>query len=53
MKSHNFYFFLKTKNTKPLELKESSQNGVYVKNLSCFVVNNEAELERLKEIGMS
>lgn len=40
------------KNSKSLELKESPQGGVYVKDLSCFVVNNLAELEKLKEIGM-
>jgi hypothetical protein len=34
-----------------LELKESSEGQVFVKGLSCFVVNNVAELEKLKEIG--
>ncbi|XP_074601505.1 kinesin-like protein KIF3A [Brevipalpus obovatus] len=42
---------LLNKNSKSLELKESPQGGVYVKDLSCFVVNNLSELEKLKEIG--
>ncbi|KAI1309417.1 Kinesin-like protein KIF3A [Halotydeus destructor] len=38
-------------NTKPLELKESTQTGVYIKDLSCYVVNNVSELEKLKNLG--
>ena len=38
------------KGNRGLELKESN-NGVYVKDLSCYVVNNVAELEKLKEVG--
>lgn len=34
-----------------MELKESTQCGVYVKDLSCYVVNNVAELEKLKTAG--
>ena len=40
-----------TRGTKPLELKESTQSGVYVKDLSCYVVNNVSELEKLKNLG--
>lgn len=43
-------FFQQAKGNKALELKESN-NGVYVKDLSCYVVNNVAELEKLKEVG--
>ncbi|RWS13830.1 kinesin-like protein kif3a, partial [Dinothrombium tinctorium] len=32
-------------------LFESAQSGVYVKDLSCYVVNNVSELEKLKQIG--
>ncbi|XP_053200474.1 kinesin-like protein KIF3A [Panonychus citri] len=42
---------LLNKNNKTLELKESAQSGVYVKDLSCFVVNNVNELEKLLEKG--
>lgn len=42
--------FEKAKGNKALELKEAN-NGVYVKDLSCYVVNNVAELEKLKEVG--
>ncbi|KAK4336915.1 hypothetical protein RND71_044031 [Anisodus tanguticus] len=41
---------VKAKDNKALELKESA-NGIYVKDLSCYVVNNVAELEKLKDIG--
>ena len=39
--------------SKSLELKESGQgnNSVYVKNLSCYVVNNVSELQKLKVLG--
>lgn len=33
-----------------MELKESNI-GVYVEGLSCIVVNNVADLEKLKEVG--
>lgn len=36
---------------RPLELRESKMKGVYVKNLSSFLVNNLAELEKLKRLG--
>ncbi|XP_015787992.1 kinesin-like protein KIF3A [Tetranychus urticae] len=42
---------LLNKNSKTLELKESAQSGVYVKDLSCFVINNVNELEKLLEKG--
>ena len=32
-------------------MKESTQSGVYVKYLSCYVVNNVSELEKLKSVG--
>lgn len=35
----------------PLELRESKSRGVYVKDLSCFLVNNLKELEKLKHLG--
>jgi len=37
--------------SKSLELKESGPNSVYVKNLSCYVVNNVSELKKLKALG--
>lgn len=36
---------------KPLELRESRAKGVYVKDLSYHLVNNQRELERLKSLG--
>lgn len=36
---------------KPLELSESKERGVYVKNLTCFLVNNLSELKKLKQVG--
>lgn len=52
---------LRKGSSKSLELKETSNNNassnsnqgnsVYVKNLSCYVVNNVAELQRLKLLG--
>lgn len=37
--------------SKSLELKESGTNSVYIKNLSCYVVNNVNELLKLKNLG--
>jgi hypothetical protein len=34
-----------------LELKESTQCGVYVKDLSCYVVNSVSDLDKLRKIG--
>lgn len=39
------------KQSKALELHESKTRGVYIKDLTCFLVNNVAELEKLKRIG--
>lgn len=39
------------KNSKGLELKEHPENGVYVKNLSGFVVKNVKEMDKLMETG--
>lgn len=36
---------------RPLELKEHPENGVYVKDLSSFIVKNVKELERLMDFG--
>lgn len=36
---------------KPLELRESKERGVYIKDLSSYLVNNLAELEKLKRLG--
>ena len=41
----------KSTSSKGLELKESGHNSVYVKNLSCYVVNNVGELLKLKLLG--
>ncbi|XP_054162848.1 kinesin-like protein KIF3A [Oppia nitens] len=38
-------------NLKPLELKESTQCGVYVKDLSCYVVNSVSDLTKLRQLG--
>jgi len=37
--------------TKALELKESKTRGTYIKDLSCFLVGNQRELENLKKLG--
>ena len=42
---------LKKRTGKSLQLKESGPNSVYVKNLSCYVVNNVSELQKLKLVG--
>lgn len=34
-----------------MELHESSSRGIYVKDLSCFLVNNIRDIEKLKKIG--
>lgn len=39
------------KNQKSLELKESADGNVIIKDLSNFVVNNVADLKRLKQAG--
>lgn len=36
---------------KSLELRDSKERGVYVKDLTCFLVNNLAELKKLKQMG--
>lgn len=36
---------------KSLELRESKERGVYIKDLSSYLVNNLQELEKLKRIG--
>lgn len=36
---------------KKLEVKERSETGVYVKNLSSFVVRNESDMEKILKIG--
>lgn len=35
----------------PLELRESKARGVYVNGLTCYLVNNLTELEKLKRVG--
>lgn len=42
---------LQSDSNRPLELRESKARGVYVKDLTCFLVNNLAELEKLKRLG--
>ena len=42
---------LKKRTGKSLELRESGPNSVYVKNLSCYVVNNVTDLQKLKAVG--
>ena len=42
---------LLNKNHQVLELKETAQDGVHVKDLSCYVVNNISDLEKLRAIG--
>lgn len=37
--------------TKSLELRESKARGVYVKDLTCYLVNNTAELVKIKRLG--
>lgn len=41
----------KSTTTKSLELKETPDGNVVIKDLSCFVVNNVADLKRLKKAG--
>ena len=36
---------------KKLDLKEGSDRGVYVKDLSSFVVRNAADMDKIMEIG--
>lgn len=34
-----------------MELRESKSRGIYIKDLTCFLVNNLADLEKLKSLG--
>ena len=36
---------------KKLDLKEASDRGVYVKDLSSFVVRNASDMDRIMEVG--
>ncbi|CAG2118482.1 unnamed protein product, partial [Medioppia subpectinata] len=42
---------LSKSHSKVLELKESTQCGVYVKDLLCYVVNSVADLDKLRKVG--
>lgn len=42
---------IKDNSNKTLELRESKERGVYIKDLSSYLVNNLTELEKLKRVG--